>query len=337
MAQSVDRVVQELQSRLEMEGTLIMYTVFGSHLYGTSTSDSDQDYKGIYMPSKRQILTGNIPRSYSWTSKKTRAEGVKNTADDIDIEVYSLHYFIEMLLKGETAAMDMIHVRPDQCIISTPEWGLIHNNRWLAYTRSMSALIQYMRKQAAKYGIRGSRLEELEQVITQLKRNYETVKLGQVWDDLPVGDHVHDLGVDGRTGIRVYQVLGRKFQETMTIKNVLKPLIQIQEKYGERARLAKENKGIDWKAVSHALRAAIQMERMLSGAELTFPLPEGDLLTQVKVGELDYTTVVAPLLESFVDSVEWLASQSDFPEKAPREYWMSILATLTEERIMLAA
>lgn len=35
---------------------LIVKMKFGSHLYGTNTEDSDVDYKGVFLPSKKEIL-----------------------------------------------------------------------------------------------------------------------------------------------------------------------------------------------------------------------------------------------------------------------------------------
>ena len=35
---------------------LIVKMKFGSHLYGTDTEDSDVDYKGVFLPAKKEIL-----------------------------------------------------------------------------------------------------------------------------------------------------------------------------------------------------------------------------------------------------------------------------------------
>ena len=55
---------------------LIVKMNFGAHLYGTATSDSDVDYKGIFMPTKDEVLLGRIPKSHSHSSGK---EESKNT------------------------------------------------------------------------------------------------------------------------------------------------------------------------------------------------------------------------------------------------------------------
>ncbi len=96
---------------------IIVKMIFGSHLYGTATSESDLDYKGIFLPSKEEILLGNIPKGYSYS---TRATDAKNTADDTDVELYSLHYFIKLACEGQTVALDMLHA-PDAMIMESSD------------------------------------------------------------------------------------------------------------------------------------------------------------------------------------------------------------------------
>ena len=75
---------------------------------------------------------------------------------------------------------------------------------------------------------------------------------------------------------------------------------QYLKEYGERARLAKENKNIDFKALSHAIRAALQVKEILTTQNLIYPLKDAKLLLDVKLGKLDYLTEVNPLLERVI-------------------------------------
>ena len=89
---------------------IIVKMKFGSELYGTATPESDQDFKGVFLPTKEQVLLQRVPRSLIFNTKKsTGAYTVKNSSQDIDCEFYSLHYFIDLACKGETAALDMLH------------------------------------------------------------------------------------------------------------------------------------------------------------------------------------------------------------------------------------
>jgi predicted nucleotidyltransferase len=83
---------------------VVVEMIFGSHLYGTATENSDMDYKGVFLPSKRDLFLNRVSKSVN-RNTKTDNNG-KNTANDIDSEFYSLHYFIELACQGQTAAME---------------------------------------------------------------------------------------------------------------------------------------------------------------------------------------------------------------------------------------
>jgi len=329
----------ELIERLGLPGELIMFAPFGSHLYGTDTPASDRDFKGVYMPTVQQILTGKIPRTYSWGSKKSTAEGAKNAPDDIDIEVYSLHYFLHLLCQGDTVSMDMIHIKPGQCNVSTPIWEILHANRSKAYSTDMRAFVGYARKQAAKYGIKGSRLDAIDRVISFLKEvekahGGNSPKLGDVWNYLPGGDHLHKVDPSDLNPHRTFEVCGKRFHETIRVSEILRSLERVQEGYGHRAKLAKANQGIDWKAVSHAFRAARQMEEIFKTGDLVYPLWDSTTLRKIKAGEMDFITEVAPALESLMDQVEVLATASLLPKHIDQGYWDEMLARIILKEIL---
>ena len=231
---------------------IIVKMKFGSHLYGTATENSDVDYKGVFLPYKRDILLGNIPKCYSFT---TGSDKSKNVSNDVDEEIYSLHYFIKLACDGQTVAMDMLHAPEKMLITNSSVWRSIVSEKHRFYTKNLKSFINYARRQASKYAIKGSRLNAASQVLKILKSNNSEKKLRKIWDQLPRIEHCHDAGKDPN-GMRQYQVCGKIFQESASIGYVIPILEKFYDDYGHRAKLAAENKNIDWKAISHALRAA---------------------------------------------------------------------------------
>ena len=302
--------------------------IFGSHLYGTNTPESDTDYKGVFMPSKEEILLGRIPKAISETTKKGNEE--KNTVEDIDTDTYSLHYFIYLACEGETVALDMLHAPPRMVIETSEIWEELVSLRSKFYTKNLKAFVGYCRKQAAKYGIKGSRLASAKKVNEFLKEQNSEVKLADVWDLLPLPEHVYMIS-DHKSGLRMYQVCGKKLQETAKVEYVIPILERFIEQYGERAKLAEKNEGIDWKAVSHALRAGYQTRYILKEGTIIFPLPEATFLRIVKQGQLHYTKEVAPVLENLMDEIEELSAISSLPEKVDRKSWDEWLIKKVEE------
>jgi len=145
----------------------IVKMVFGSHLYGTDTSKSDKDFKGIFMPTIEDIFLGRIPKSI--TSNTKASSGSKNTAEDIDMEMYSLHYFIKLACEGQTVAMDMLHAPSNMILESNYIWDRIVKDRNKFYSKNLKAFVGYARRQAARYSIRGSRLNDAKIVLDFLE------------------------------------------------------------------------------------------------------------------------------------------------------------------------
>lgn len=306
---------------------IIVKVLFGSHLYGTDTPDSDTDYKGVFLPTKEQIYLGRIPNSYNKSRKKM--DGEKNVATDVDVEIYSLHYFIKMACEGQTVAFDMLHAPPEMIINKSSIWDVITHNKERFYSKNLKAFVGYARGQAAKYGVRGSRLTAVGDVLDVLYSHAPELPMACLWSRLPLGKHCHMIDSNPQ-GISQYQVCGKVFQATAKIGYVQGILQKFYDSYGRRARLAAENKGIDWKAVSHALRVAYQMKQLLTENTITFPLKEAEFLKRVKLGQLDYMTEVAPELEALMDEVNILSENSKLPNKADRKFWDAFIMNVVE-------
>jgi hypothetical protein len=305
---------------------IIFLCKFGSHLYGTNTKSSDEDYKGIFLPTREQCFLNRIPKSITYNSKKNDEE--KNSAEDIDIEIYSIHYYLDLLKKGDTGALDILHAwsNNDSIMQHDSVFLDLYDNRSDFYTTNLRAFVGYCRTQAAKYGVKGSRLNDSKVVIDYLKSRInagKTIRLEDIWDSLPTGDHLKKIPDDPENGFQfpMYDVCNRKLQSTVTIQYAYDVIEKFYLAYGERAQKAAENKGIDWKAVSHALRCAYQMRSLYREGDIIFPLKEADELLRVKNGECDYMTEVAPKLESLMDEVEDLCAKSNLPKKVDSKKW----------------
>ncbi len=307
---------------------IIVKMKFGAHLYGTATPDSDVDYKGIFLPTKEELLLGRVPKSHNYS---TGSEESRNTKNDMDFELYSFHYFIKLACDGQTVAMDMLHAPENMILQKSKTWDAIVKNRQKFYTKNLRSFIDYARRQASKYGIKGSRINAALQVLEILKKEDSSKKMREVWNQLPRVEHCYDVAPDPN-GMRQYQVCGKSFQESATIGYVIPIVEKFYNDYGRRAKLAAENKNIDWKAVSHALRAAYQTKEILTENTINFPLRTADFLIKVKQGKLDYLSAVGPVLETLMEEVESLALTSNLPETVDRKFWdQFICQTLDRE------
>lgn len=124
---------------------LIVKMYFGSDLYGTVGYDnngnriSDADYKGISFQSSRDFIL-NGPRKHVEYSS-TGNNNSKNSSEDIDIEIYTIHEFLKHALDGQTVAMDMLHCPDDKLIESSNIWSFIRENRSKFYSKNIDSFI----------------------------------------------------------------------------------------------------------------------------------------------------------------------------------------------------
>lgn len=312
----------------------IVKTYFGSHLYGTSTPESDVDFKEIYVPHARDILTGNVKEHMS---KNTNNTSSKNTKDDVDHELYSLKYFFKLAADGETVALDMLHTPPSLVVKSDlPDvWKYIQDNRSRFYTTNMKSYLGYVRKQASKYGVKGSRLAVLRQALKRSNEwgqyfdNGAVIRLSHMKNVLPVGEFASWVETENeKTGKQTfYNLLDRKFQDTLTNKEFNAILVKLEENYGERARKAEANEGIDWKALSHACRGGLQLLEIYKTGDLVYPLQDAPFILDVKLGKHTFKTV-QEFLEDIVDQVEHAAEQAaknGMQQKVDMSFWDDFL------------
>ena len=312
----------------------IMKGYFGSHLYGTSTPESDVDFKEIYVPHARDILTGNVKEHMS---KNTNNTSSKNTKDDVDHELYSLKYFFKLAADGETVALDMLHT-PQSLVVKSdlPDvWKYIQDNRSRFYTTNMKSYLGYVRKQASKYGVKGSRLAVLRQALKRSNEwgqyfdNGAVIRLSHMKNVLPVGEFASWVETENeKTGKQTfYSLLDRKFQDTLTNKEFNAILVKLEENYGERARKAEANEGIDWKALSHACRGGLQLLEIYKTGDLVYPLQDAPFILDVKLGKHTFKTV-QEFLEDIVDQVEHAAEQAaknGMQQKVDMSFWDDFL------------
>lgn len=308
---------------------LLLKSKFGSHLYGCSTDKSDTDYKGIFLPSKEDLILQKVSKSINNITKKNCNQ--KNTSDDIDYELYSLHYFLELASQGETVALDMLHIPRGFEEITSPEWEFIRKNRNKFYTKNLKAYLGYCRTQASKYGCKGSRLADAEKVINFLKTKDSNIKLKDVWNKFPDGENIEFINIEkcSQEDSRAVSICSKKLMADTRVGHAIDVIQKFYDSYGERAKLAKENMGIDWKAIHHAFRAGLQLKEIYQTGDLIYPLKDSKFLLDIKQGKYHYQNDgIAIKLDDLLDEIELLAERSFLPEKVDREFWNNWLLDL---------
>jgi hypothetical protein len=289
---------------------LIVELRFGSHLYGTATPLSDIDYKAVYIPPARDILMQRVRGAISRPTDK--APGEKNAPGAVDHDMHSLQRYLELLAEGQTMALDMLFA-PDSAMTRPPAplWREIQANAPRLVTRRASAFVRYCRQQANKYGIKGSRVAVAREALALLAGaeaiHGATAKLSaaetEVTQFADAFEHVAliDLPMPSGQLVRRLEVCGKKMPFTRSIKSARDIAQRMVDEYGQRALQAERHEGIDWKALSHAVRVGREALELFATGKITFPLPYAAEILAIKRGEVSYQLVAEAIDQLLVD------------------------------------
>jgi hypothetical protein len=318
--------------------------VFGSHLYGTSTPDSDFDFKSVYLPDARAILLQRVAGSI--VTRRAKAVGEANRPGDVDEEAYSLQRYLELLAEGQTVATDLLFA-PEARMTEPPsaEWREIVANRARLISSKSAAFVAYCREQANKYGIKGSRVAAAHAALALLDEEAPArgarAKLGDIAE--PIGklvaqtDHMAIVSVAHISGASVdhWEVCGRKLSFQASIKTAREIIGALVSSHGRRAIQAASQRGVDWKALSHAVRVARQAVELLSTGEIVFPLRDAPRLLAIKRGEVPYAEVAADIEQGLLD-VETASAKSTLPRE-PDHAWIDEFVARTYAGVVVSS
>ena len=341
--------VEELLKKIEDSGTRVIYlTKYGSHLYGTNTPKSDLDFKGVFLPTKEEILLGKVPRTKSFSTKSS-AKDEKNNSDDLDCELYSYSYFLELAESGQTVALEMLwssglkqETVPGNVIVSSDYWFDLVSLRNKFITTNMKAFMGYAKSQAVKYSLKGDKMNtarKVKETFEHLKNISDSIskeipgKLVDYFEFLEEA-YKNDPNVEfskDKNGLRMMVVCKRALQESITFKKALETVDGILKKYGHRAQQAAEHDGADFKAISHAYRIALELKDLYATNRLEFPFDESRkcLLLSIKEGNFKVSEIM-DALDFQMSLIEDLSSGHNLPDKVDKNIRISHVLKMYE-------
>lgn len=326
---------------------------FGSHVYGTNVPTSDLDYKGIFLPSGYNLVIQRAAKHGSSTTKEDPTK--KNQAGDIDEERFSVQQYLKLLLDGQTAALDMLFTPASFYIGQVdPIWCNILQNRSKLIHSGTAAFVGYCRQQAAKYGVKGSRVQAMRRMLEVLAplEDYKRLDDYEAGFASVVADYEAEMKAQGRENDKApyliqftycksqkgepekhLEVCSKKVPMHATVKYTREIFTRIFNEWGERAKLAEKNEGIDWKATMHAVRVAGEAHELLMTGHITFPRPDAHVLLKIRKGELPYKEVEL-MIEEGLAAVERAKQASLLPAYPNHELADEIVYCAHKKAIM---
>ena len=292
---NVKTLIQEFEIQHDVEVVYLIKS--GSQLYGTNSKDSDTDYLGLFVPSITAVLLKKDPEHLVVT---TGLANSKNSAEDIDIQLWSIYKFLNLVKKGETSALDLLFSlkakHKDQIqVINNKMYTDVFMERFNSYlSKDLRAFVGYCLGQAKKYNIKGARYSELHEfceLIKELSNKSDVVTLSNI--EQQIKDIITKEGYkyiklvyakgpkrQGNDFIWYIELLGRKHALDITISEFMTRLERLFTSFGART-LAAAN-GVDNKALSHATRVILECEELLETGNITFPLKDREFIKAIK-------------------------------------------------------
>jgi len=295
---------------------LICKVMSGSHSYGTNTEDSDVDMRGIFCADPINLLTPFFP--------------VKEVEDDTeeDTKYFELSHFVSLLTQQNPNIVEIMWVRSEDIITSTPAYEYLRANREdflsskIAYTTSGYAASQMSRIKGHKKWIMNPQPIEAPQ-----ERNYINLvqwfgdaKMMPSQFDISEFENTHRAISYGNHLYGLYEMEGGLFRPDGSLKTnfdgnretLPMPLaviklnkdVHIKDKdtHGNYWRWKKnrnpvraaleEEYGVDCKHSSHLVRLLRIGHETLTTGKINVYRPDAEELLAIRNGSMTYDELI---------------------------------------------
>jgi predicted nucleotidyltransferase len=311
--------MEQAKTLLPKGYTLLYLTEFGSHLYGTHSDASDRDYKGIYLPSQASVILGTAQHSIV---SSTGTKDARNGNEDVDFSMFSLQHFLRKLTSGEINATDILFSMFSKSAIHTDhKLNLLIKQQYKQFlSKNTKAYTGYCMGQASRYGIKGSRYGDLATTDKFLEKFNTSKRLDQpiAWfiNDIPKLKYVQVVEKDS---LRYISILGKLHQSTVPLYELQQRIKKELEAYGNRSKASTE--GVDWKALSHAYRACMQVLELIGTGFIRFPLTYAEPIKEIKYNKTkEALPVILEAISTCLETIEIDIQKSDLPDEPNKDY-----------------
>ena len=333
----IDKIIEEFSK--EYDAKVVYITMYGSKLFGTDNDNSDTDYKGIFIPNKNDVLLKRDIEHYNYNTNVK----YKNEKDDVDLQLYSIYKWFNLLKKGETGALDLLFslFREDTQVYKDAVFvKIMKENYRRFYNKKLHSFIGYCVGQSKMYNIKGERFNELHDFVEHFKsiaienpekklenyfkniekifekKSYKYVKF--IKASISRGNQAYKEG-------RYVELLGKRFSGSVSVAYFTKLITEMEEQFGHRTRDA--SRGVDYKALSHAVRVINEIEELLDDEFITFPLKNRVYISSIKEGNEALENVMH-YLDVKLDEVQDKLENSALPDKSDEEFIDNLILEL---------
>ena len=289
---------------------LIFLIKAGSHFFDLNTPQSDKDYRGVYMPTLEEFYKGEGKRRFAeYKTTPGNKTGVKNSNKDVDFNLFSYTFFLDLLAKGDFNMMELLHAPQDKILVDSPEFQYLRNIRKSLLVNDISAFLGFIKKEYRRYGVNIHHYEQQEKFLKFMKKYSGHTRLSEIWNDIKkyAEGNVFITFTESRTGnnklVPSLKIAQRLYQNTVSVKYVTEALETKLKRYGHRQKnMAKD--GVEFKGLYHALRLIYEANDLFDHGEFKLPFsPERHkMLLDIKTSNVDQDFIFN-LIDDEIDKI----------------------------------
>jgi len=261
----------------------------GSRLYGTSNDDptkgklSDTDYSGVFVADLSCYIGFNHVEEVDF-SKISKLENGQNAPDAIDKKLYEVKKFLRLAMDNNPNIIEHVFVN-EKNIVYSNHWGkeILRYAKLFPHKGCFEKFIGYATSQKHKMIIKRDNMEFIEAAIEFFSKQDPKSLMAE---------HKQMFGLCKFKFNNNHVTIGdMAIQLNINVKRALEQLNERKDKFGSRHELVSKH-GYDTKFASHLIRLLKEGEDLLKYGELTFPLPQAELILDIKQGKYSVEEVM---------------------------------------------
>lgn len=300
------RKEETMKERIIAEKNKILVVKTGSHMYGTNTPTSDEDYVGIFMPTEEYVYGFRRMEEVDM-SVKDKDENGKNTQDAIDIKYYEFRKFVKLAMENNPNILEILFA-PQENIVYINEFGteLLEMAKRFPHQGAKQKFLGYAFSQKHKMFVKKDNYFDLLKAVEFLKSK-DSVLPWSLWEvEKDMDKSIFKKQINKLSGkIDFYQVGDINLMPSITVKNAIKMIEDRLGKVGNREELYLKH-AYDTKFAMHLVRLMMEGAFLLKKGYLQFPFDEKgkEILMGIRRGEWTIEDILesAGSLEAIIEN-----------------------------------
>jgi len=270
-----------------MEQNKILKIRTGSHLYGTNTPESDEDFSGIFIADEDYYFgLKKLENDELDLSVESRDERGKNTSEALDYKLYEIRKLATLALTNNPNIIEHLFVNQENILYADNYANMLLRNAHLFPHKGVyDKFIGYANSQKHKMIIKLENYEQLSAALEFFKQQESNEYIVMFRDDPKVKKFFTEKGS--------HFIIGDlNFQKHLMVKKVVFALNDRLSKITNRNELVLKY-GYDTKFASHLIRLLSEGGTLLETGKLEFPLYNADFLLQIKQGKFELEQILS--------------------------------------------